>query len=83
MRHDEAAETPATDAPSAARGRRTEAIIGAIVGGLVVLFAVLNSQSVEMDWIVSTTKTPLIVVIVLFTLLGFAAGRFGGRSRRR
>jgi hypothetical protein len=32
---------------------------------------------------VSTTKTPLIVVIVLFTLLGFAAGRFGGRSRRR
>jgi uncharacterized integral membrane protein len=48
-----------------------------------VLFAVLNLQRVQMDWIVSSTRTPLIVVIVLFAGLGFLSGWFVAVRRRR
>jgi uncharacterized integral membrane protein len=44
---------------------------------------VLNLQRVQMDWIVTSTRTPLIVVIVLFAGLGFLSGRFAGYRRRR
>jgi len=77
-------------APPTERGERRPVLLaGAILGGLVAVFAVLNSQRVEVNWIVSSTRTPLIVVIVVFLLIGYGAGvvasrrRPGGRRRRR
>ena len=46
----------------------------AILGGLGILFAVLNFDEVEVNWIFGTAETPLILVIVLCLLLGFALG---------
>jgi uncharacterized integral membrane protein len=63
--------------------RRPAPIAAAIAGGIAVLFAVLNLQRVQMDWIATSTRTPLIVVIVLFAGLGFLAGfLIAGRRRR-
>jgi uncharacterized integral membrane protein len=73
--------------PLAEPGKPTRRLAGmipaAIAGGLAVLFAVLNLQRVQMDWIVTSTRTPLIVVIVLFAALGFICGAFLAGRRRR
>ena len=54
------------------------------LGGLVAVFAILNVDDVEVNWIVTTTSTPLIVVIVVSALLGAGIDRgLGMRSRRR
>jgi uncharacterized integral membrane protein len=60
------------------RGR----IVAGILVVLVVVFAALNSQSVRMHWIVTTTETPLFVLILLFTAIGLAIGYVLGRRRR-
>lgn len=44
------------------------------LGALTVLFAVLNVDEVQVNWIVGKWNTPLIVVIVLFTLIGLTLG---------
>ena len=49
-------------------------LIAAALGGLLVLFALLNSQTVTIHWIVTSTQTPLIVVIAGCGLIGFAVG---------
>lgn len=46
---------------------------GAVIA-LVIVFAVLNTGKVNVDWIVTTSNTRLIVVIVLSFLLGAVGG---------
>ena len=59
-------------------------IVAAVIGGLVALFAITNSQTVTIHWIVTTTQTPLIVVIFGCVLLGFViGGLLGRRSAQR
>jgi uncharacterized integral membrane protein len=58
-------------------------VAAAIAGGLAVLFAVLNLQRVPMHWIGGTTRTPLIVVIVIFGAVGFLFGWLVANRRRR
>jgi uncharacterized integral membrane protein len=48
---------------------------------LIVLFAVANSQTVTIHWIVTTTQTPMIIVIAGCGLVGFAAGWMFARRR--
>jgi uncharacterized integral membrane protein len=57
--------------------------LAAVVGGLVLAFIVLNTQQVSVDWIVTTTKTPLIVVILVSLAVGgiFVAAAFAKRKR--
>jgi len=61
-------------------------IVLAISAGLIVLFAVLNSQQVQMHWLVTTTTMPLFVGLIVFALLGlligYVLGRRGGDRRR-
>jgi uncharacterized integral membrane protein len=61
------------------RARLTTALAA---GALVAIFAVLNLDQVDVNWIVGTWQTPLIVVIVLSLLIGAAAGYVVGRRRR-
>ncbi len=59
--------------------QRVAALILTVV---VIVFAAVNSQTVKVNWIFTTTKSPLILVIVVAGLLGAAVGAFV-RSRRR
>ena len=56
---------------------------GFLLGVLVVLFAVLNLDEVDVNWIVATWSTPLIVVIVVSLLTGAALGWTVARRRAR
>ncbi len=84
-----------SDAPNdkpTTRGKRSNAettriALALVLGGLLAVFAVLNTSQVEVNWIFGTAETPLIIVIVVCLLLGFAAGsglaHKGARARRR
>lgn len=51
------------------------------LGALLVLFAVLNLDDVEVNWIVATWQTPLIVVIVVSMAVGMALAYAISRHR--
>lgn len=73
---------PATRAGgSPERGRRERArLIGALVlGGLGAAFALLNLDEVEVNWIVGSFSTPLIIVVAVSVLVGAALGLLVGR----
>ena len=60
--------------------RRRQALAFGL-GAFSVLFAVLNFDEVEVNWIVASWQTPLIVVIVLSMLVGAAIAFVVGRKR--
>jgi uncharacterized integral membrane protein len=67
--------------------RRAGMAVAAGLGALVGAFVLLNLDSVKVNWIVATTRTPLVVVMVLLLMIGFLGGavysRAGGGRRRR
>ena len=48
---------------------------------LVAVFALLNLRQVKVNFIVTTTKAPLIIVIVACLAVGLVIGLFAGRRR--
>ena len=60
-------------------------LISIVVAVLVTLFCVLNTDDVKVNWIVETTHTPLIVVIIVSLVIGtgFGWGAHYGRLRRK
>lgn len=74
----------ARDRPARATRREQMRLGGAFVlGALVVLFAALNFDEVQVNWIVGTWSTPLIVVILVSLLVGVAIGWMASRQRSR
>lgn len=74
-----------TDAPVKKSGRTftpRDALLVAVVA-LVVLFAVLNTREVRVNWIIGTTSTPLIIVIAVSMLLGTGVGYLAARGKRK
>jgi uncharacterized integral membrane protein len=59
------------------------------VGGLIVAFALLNRKKVDVNWILGTWSTSLILVIAISFLLGVVGGfllrarQARGRQRAR
>jgi uncharacterized integral membrane protein len=53
------------------------------LGALAVLFAVLNLDYVRVNWVVTTTDTPLIVVIAVCLLVGAGIGWILANRRAR
>ncbi len=49
--------------------------LGIAFGALCAVFVVLNLGDVNVNWIVGTGSTPLIIVIVLWFLIGMATDR--------
>jgi uncharacterized integral membrane protein len=58
-------------------------LYGLVIGAIVAVFAVLNLDEVEVNWIFGTAQTPLIVVIALTFVLGALTGWIAGAGRRR
>jgi uncharacterized integral membrane protein len=70
-----------TAQPAQGDHRRQIAVVAVLVVALV--FALANFDKVKVHWIVTTSSTPLIVVIVLSFLLGVAADRIAVRRARK
>ena len=59
-------------------------LLGALaIGGLLAAFALLNTGQVEVNWILGTFETPLIIVILVCLAAGIVAGLAGARTRGR
>lgn len=57
-----------------------------VLAVLITLFAVLNLEKVEVNWIVGSGKAPLIIVIVVSLLVGVVLTHFAerrGNNKRR
>ncbi len=70
--------------PSAAPARNKptpKTITAVVLVVLIAVFALVNSQDVTIHWIVTTSQTPLIVVIAGCGVVGFAAGWMFARRR--
>ena len=63
------------------RKHQARMLVSGAVVALVIVFAVLNTNKVKVDWIVTTSSTALIVVIVVSFLLGSIAGALFWRRR--
>jgi uncharacterized integral membrane protein len=68
---------------SSGRGRRISPslVVAAVVGFVLILFAVLNTDDVGVDFIADTVSAPLILVIFLSALFGFVIGWLVRRHR--
>jgi uncharacterized integral membrane protein len=66
---------------SPSRRERARALAMFALGGLAALFAVLNFDKVDVNWLLGTWSTPLIVVIAISFLLGAGVGLLVGRRR--
>jgi uncharacterized integral membrane protein len=58
-------------------------IAGLVVGAVVAVFAAVNASDVEVDWLATTTQTPLIVVIAVAFALGAFVGWIAHAAKRR
>lgn len=67
--------------PLAKENRRL--VAGVILGALVAVFAVLNLDDVDVNWIVGSGRTPLIVVIGVSFAAGVGLGYLMRRTRER
>ena len=77
---------PPSSRPGLGMAKRERArLIGlGVLGALEVDFGVLNFHSVEVNWLLGSWSTPLIVVIIVSMLLGMAIDRIlVRRSRKR
>jgi uncharacterized integral membrane protein len=73
-----------SDAPPTKLSRqRVGQVVTFGLGVLATLFAALNLDQVDVNWIVATWETPLIVVIVVSLVLGAGLGYFFARRRSR
>jgi uncharacterized integral membrane protein len=70
--------------PPKERDYLSKTIAAIAVAVLLIAFGLSNRNDVPIDWLVTTTKTPLILVIVVSALLGAILGGLAvrGRSRR-
>jgi uncharacterized integral membrane protein len=71
--------------PPKERDYLSKTIAALAVAVLLIAFGLSNTKDVPIDWLFTTTKTPLILVIIVSALLGAALGGLvaRGRSRRR
>jgi uncharacterized integral membrane protein len=63
--------------------RRAKLVVAAAALGILVAFAVQNSQRVAVDFVFFDRHPRLIVVIAVSALLGFVIGFALGRPNRR
>lgn len=67
--------------PERSRKERARLVAVAAVSAVLALFAVLNLDEVQVNWIVGKFDTPLIVVVAVSVLIGAALGYLAARRR--
>jgi uncharacterized integral membrane protein len=65
------------------RAARSRTLAALVIAAVLIAFGVANSDEVPVDWIVTTTQTPLIIVIGVSALLGAILGFAAARRMRR
>jgi uncharacterized integral membrane protein len=72
------------DRPPKERALVPKTVAALAVGILLIAFGLSNRNDVPIDWLVGTTSTPLIVVILVSAVLGaiLGAAAVRGRSKR-
>ena len=68
--------------PRASRREQARTVVVVALAAVMTLFAVLNFDKVEVNWLLGTWSTPLIIVIAISFLLGAAVGFLLARRRR-
>jgi uncharacterized integral membrane protein len=76
-----AVSTP--ERPPKGRDLTSKTVAAAAVAILLIAFGLSNRDDVPIDWLVGTTDTPLIVVIVVSALLGALIGGLAVRRGSR
>jgi uncharacterized integral membrane protein len=71
----------ADEAKPPARREQARTVVAVGLGALGALFAVLNLDDVDVNWVFGTWSTPLIVVIAIAFLLGAGVGFLISRRR--
>ena len=61
---------PVTQSPKRSRRERGRTGLLVALAVLFTVFAVLNVEKVSVNWIIGTTRTPLIIVIAVSLLVG-------------
>ena len=74
---------PESAKPPAQRRDQARLTAGLILGGLGLVFALVNLGGVKVDWIVGSAHSPLILVIVVSVLIGVAIDRIVVRRARK
>ncbi len=69
--------------PPAPRRDQARLTAGLILGGLGLVFALVNLGDVKVDWIVGSAHSPLILVIVVSVLIGIGIDRVVVRRARK
>ena len=78
------ASRPGSTASKRTRREQARTAGAVLLAVLITLFAVLNTESVEVNWIFGSSKAPLIIVIVVSLLVGIVMTYLlERRSRRR
>jgi uncharacterized integral membrane protein len=83
------ASVPDRTGPSPSRGatggrsrkEKARLVVAGTLGGLTVAFGLLNLNQVEVNWILGTWETPLILVIAISLLVGALFGFALARRR--
>lgn len=61
---------------------KTRRITIIALGTLAAVFALLNLDEVKVNFLITTTRAPLIIIIVACLAVGLALGLVAGRKRR-
>jgi len=80
---DSPAASPTGHAGEQERDIPVRLILIGILALYLVLFAVLNSKTVKVSFVLFSTRVSLIVALVLAAVLGFFAGYLGNELRDR
>lgn len=75
-----AQQSQSVDQPQPTRNQFRTWLVYLLIA-FAVLFAAFNLDQVEVDWIIGTWETPLLVVILLCLALGACIGWFAARRQ--